>query len=138
MDALLQGCAKGLYNNIDNGLIMALFGLFGKKRREEMAAPPMQPPEMGLGGEYELGLPRTEEYAEIPREAPPVGAPPGMGAQPGASPYMPPMRAEVSAKDIELLSAKLDALKAILDSINQRLIALEQMASEGRGHERYY
>jgi hypothetical protein len=116
---------------------MALFGLFGKRRSEEEALPPYQPPELGLGGQ-ELGLPRTEEYAEIPREAPPIGAPPGIGAQPGASPYMPPMRAEVSAKDIELLSAKLDALKAILDSINQRLIALEQMASEGRSHERYY
>jgi len=127
---------------------MALFGLFGKKKKEEAAMPA---PEMGLGREYELGLPGTETYgAEMPgalpgmpsEEAPHIGAPPGLPpAGVPASRYAPQAAAyaePISSKDIELLSAKLDALKAILESINQRLTTLEQMAGRSREHERYY
>ena len=40
-------------------------------------------------------------------------------------------------KDIQLLSAKLDSLKAILDNINQRLANIERIAHESEAHERY-
>lgn len=40
------------------------------------------------------------------------------------------------AKDIEIIHAKLDAIRSSLDSINQRLATLERMAS-GEGKQRY-
>lgn len=40
-------------------------------------------------------------------------------------------------KDIQLLSAKLDALKAILDNINQRLANIERIAQEAQESEKY-
>jgi hypothetical protein len=39
--------------------------------------------------------------------------------------------AQVTIRDIEMLSAKLDALKAMLDNISRRLDALEKIAREG-------
>ncbi len=97
-------------------------------------------PEMDLGKE-QLGLPEEEPIGAgiapsgafpgappTPPEAPAAPAihtPPGM-PQPGTPPGMPPV-----GKDIEIISAKLDALKAVLDSINQRLTNLERIAKEG-------
>ena len=37
-----------------------------------------------------------------------------------------------SSRDLELISAKLDVLKATIDSMNQRLAALERYFEEGR------
>lgn len=42
-----------------------------------------------------------------------------------------PMQSYPINKDIELISAKLDAIKSNLDSINQRLANLERIAREG-------
>jgi hypothetical protein len=52
---------------------------------------------------------------------------------------VPPMRDQGMhelAKDIEIIHAKLDAIRSSLDSINQRLATLERMAS-GEGKQRY-
>jgi len=40
-------------------------------------------------------------------------------------------------KDIQILNAKLDSLKAILDNINQRLANIERIAQESEHHESY-
>jgi hypothetical protein len=42
------------------------------------------------------------------------------------------------AKDIEIVHAKLDAIKSSLDSINQRLATLERMASGDTGNKTRY
>jgi len=41
------------------------------------------------------------------------------------------------AKEIEIMHAKLDAIRSTLDSINQRLASLERMASGPEGRTRY-
>lgn len=122
---------------------MALFGLFGKKKGEEELAPP----EMGLGREHELGLKFPEEEEGMGAGIMPksLSVPPGepFGEEP-ASPRMmafpQQMQPPVSvSKDLEILSAKLDALKALLESINQRLQNLERIAhGEYEQHGRYY
>ncbi len=126
---------------------MALFGLFGKKKKDEEFAPP----EMGLGRERELGMqfPRAEEETIGAGIAPkamdvPPGEPVGEPAMPSGMPMgmrqpmmQPQMPAPTIEKDLELLSAKLDALKALLENINHRLESLERIA-HGEPHERYY
>lgn len=73
---------------------------------------------------------------EIPEEptGPAFGAPPG--PPPTAPPpgYMPPP--QITSRDIELLSAKLDAIRATLENINQRLINIERIAKRSE-HETY-
>ena len=111
---------------------MAFLGLFGKKKTEEGF-----PEEMPSMGSDELGLPglrerKGEEYP-MPEEQPPISGPPGMGmpgftgAQQRRQPQPMPQPME---REYEVLSAKLDALRAILDSINQRLENLERIARE--------
>ncbi len=41
-------------------------------------------------------------------------------------------------KDIQVLTAKLDSLKAILDNINQRLANIERIANESQKEEYQY
>lgn len=105
-----------------------VFGFGKKKKMEEM--PPM--------GE-EMKIPDFEESA-LPQDQAPIEAPPGFGmpgfAAPGQAGMQMQQQAPQFAREYEILSAKMDALKAILDSINQRLENLERIA---RGdHERYY
>lgn len=100
-------------------------------------------PELGLGRtelgmEKEVGFDFPEESTGaglMPRAEPPMEptpsaptmAPPGMVAPNYAPrPPMPPIH-----KDLELISAKLDALKATLENVNQRLENLERIAREG-------
>lgn len=47
-----------------------------------------------------------------------------------STPMMPeqPSRHDIVGKDIEIVSSKLDALRAILESVNQRLMSLERIA----------
>ena len=111
---------------------MAFFGLFGKKKEEMEPMPDFTKDEMGLG----------LEERQMPEEQPPIGAPPGFGMS-GFSQEQPMQQrmpqqqmAQPHEREYEVLSAKLDALKAILDSINQRLENLERIA---RGdHDKYY
>jgi hypothetical protein len=62
-------------------------------------------------------------------------APPEHEAGPGLPPQYPqqavPQRGDLSdfGKDIEIIHAKLDAIRSSLDSINQRLATLERIAS---------
>ena len=113
---------------------MAFFGLFGKKKQEEDI--PVDIP--GLGKE-ELGLPGLEE-TEGPAEQPQIDAPPGMG-MPGFTgrqamqqrPQQQRTDYRTEEREYEVLSAKLDSLRAILDSINQRLESLERIARGDHG-----
>ncbi|MBW2995605.1 hypothetical protein KY312_04590, partial [Candidatus Woesearchaeota archaeon] len=65
---------------------------------------------------------------EIPSYRPPEemhpSAPP-LGSQPAYSP-----EGDMAAKNLEIISAKLDALRASIDSINQRLANIERIATE--------
>jgi len=106
---------------------MAFFGLFGKKKKKDEESPPAAMPE------YPTGLPPTptEELGLPPHPAP---------ASTELAPTIPRTEAGVAtSKDIEVLNAKLDALKALLESIHQRLAALERLAQESKEHEyKYY
>jgi hypothetical protein len=126
---------------------MGIFGKLAFWRKKEEPLPP-------LGGAPGLGLPKDDlglsppegleeptaagiappgAPPEIPGPAPmpgsepeptsPMSTPPGFRAQPP-----PPMGPPHMEKDFELISAKLDALKASLDSVNQRLANLERIA----------
>jgi hypothetical protein len=125
-------------------------GIFGKlafwKKKEEPIPPLGEAPELGLPKD-ELGLKPPEGFEEpVAAGIAPPGAPPGMpgpapmpGREPEPSPGIsappgfraqppPPMAPPPVSKDLELISAKLDALKASLDSVNQRLVNLERIA----------
>lgn len=127
-------------------------------RKKEEPSPAEKPPELGLPGEEELGLKPPGGLEEEPTVAgiAPPGAPPMPHEAPGHMPrpaheppeiptpspttappgFAPPQpMAPPISKDIELISAKLDALKASLDTLNQRLANIERIA---RGeHETY-
>jgi hypothetical protein len=113
---------------------MAFFGLFGKKKKEEF----LEEPGLPQMGKEELGLPGLEERAPMPEEQAPIGAPPGMGMPgfTGAQQRAQPMPQQPMEREYEVLSAKLDALKAVLDSINQRLEIIERIA-RGEYETRY-
>lgn len=123
--------------------------LFGRKKREEELPPipELGAPEKALPGiaKPEMpelrGIPEAGEAERFPpparlferREGPEIGRP-GVAA---------PMA--ISKRDIEMLSAKLDAIKAMLDSLNQRIANIERIALESeksiqtpRGYGRYY
>ncbi|MBW2984568.1 hypothetical protein KY361_05605 [Candidatus Woesearchaeota archaeon] len=103
--------------------------------------------QLGLGKEQELGI-----EPGLPELEPGYGGGPGTGQAPqqrwqrqpqqqwpqqqayGApiQPIQPSATETTMSKDIEILSSKLDALRASLDTINQRLANLERMASESQ------
>lgn len=107
-----------------------VFG-FGKKKKEKDLTG-----ELKLGNE-ELGIPELNPHQEAP------------GFESSAGVGMPEFAQEREVqherqaqqpypqeREYEVLSAKLDALKAILDSINQRLENIERIAKGD--HEKYY
>lgn len=91
-------------------------------------------------------LPPIPGAPDLPAEMPPIGAPAppaGIPAAPGipAGPPMEPtpspafqqmeqMSGSAQEKDMQLIAAKLDVLKAQLDNITQRLDRLESLAQE--------
>ena len=137
-------------------------GIFDKlafwKRKEEPLPPEGMPPELGLPKEGDLGL-HPEGFEEpVAAGLAPPGAPQGMPGMPGSEPMHgyepeptpslstlpgfqsqspPPMVPLHISKDLELISAKLDALKASLDSVNQRLANLERIAQGEHEREIY-
>ena len=105
--------------------------------------------EGNLGMEHpdNLGLPNTNPYlrqsqsnfqgTQIPSPNSFSGAtaPPGFQAPP-ITPEQPPRQDYVISKDMEIISAKLDSLKAYLDAINQRLSNIERIASSEQDKKR--
>src|SRR5574342_629525 len=74
------------------------------KKRDEFALP----------GLSEAGLPKKDE----------------LGLPPQAFKEMSQQQSSVSSRDVELLSAKLDTIKAMLDNISNRMAILEKQMSE--------
>ncbi len=128
--------------------------VFFWRHKEE---PLIKPPELGLGRERELGLGLDEsELGPATGPTPPMqGPPPSLGppetpAPPSLGPPETPAPAPSALaqaqaampqtsieKDIQILSAKLDSLKAILENIHQRLVNIERIAHESEKYERY-
>ena len=111
-----------------------VFG-FGKKKKQGVEdIPDITRDQLGL------------DLQERSEDQPPIGAPPGFGMegfsqqqgmqQPQQVQQPQQMQQPQHERDYEVLNAKIDALKAILDSINQRLENIERIA---RGdHEKYH
>jgi len=99
-------------------------------------------PKMDLGLGQDLGPGATIEQGFGLQPSP--GTPPQQPIQPSfnppnmSAPNPPPMQSQDYAisKDLEVVSSKLDALRASLDSINQRLASLESIA-RGEEDDRY-
>lgn len=132
---------------------MSVFGklAFWKKKEEDIGMDMGAPPDLGLGPAPDLGLgmggmpgaepggPATMGGPSLPAAEP---SPMGMAATPPAAPVaMPrppgleaaePIRpAPAGGHQMELVSAKLDGIRAALDVMNQRLKNLEEMAKRG-------
>ena len=116
------------------------FGLFKKK---EPALPQF---DTALGKEHDLGLSLGEEAeSHYPGASSMAPSMPGMpSSRPAASEFESQRQAQQQfmqpssvEKDIQILNAKLDALKAILDNINQRLANIERIANESQKYEKY-
>ncbi|MBN2141848.1 hypothetical protein JW711_00820 [Candidatus Woesearchaeota archaeon] len=86
--------------------------------------PPQQPQSQSYPG--------SQRYDHVPSSQP-AGYPPNSG-YPSQQQSQGQSVAEINiGKDLEIISAKLDAIKAELDSINQRVKRIER-GSEGNGH----
>ncbi len=68
-------------------------------------------------------------YKEVPFERQPIGGIPKQSQQPQMPQQQPVQNTELS-KDVEIMNYKLDAIRATLESINQRLLHLERLAKE--------
>lgn len=93
--------------------------------KDETAMPPM--------GE-ERGMPATPDFG-APRPYP--APPPSQPSYPSPTPAQQPraFQERFSSRDMEMINAKLDAIKANLESINQRIANLERIAyGETRGY----
>jgi hypothetical protein len=97
--------------------------MFWKKKDEfgKLEESPL-PKESKFGEEpAEMEAPEFRPPEEFKPSAPPLGAQPQAAMGPGP---------QFGAKDFELINAKLDAVKASIESINQRLANIERIASE--------
>lgn len=114
---------------------MAFFGLIKKKEEAPIGEMPSEaglPKPVEAGEETGLGMPRFGEEIPAPAAEP---RPLGVREMP-EMPVTPAVPAPVSVKDIELISAKLDAVRAQLESLNQRMANLERIAAESQGEEK--
>ncbi len=122
---------------------MGFFGkLFGKKEKEFDFAPPKdsdlglgigaEDTTPGLGGTSDLGsYPDTRTQQPLPTFEPAPSTQFQHFPQPQQS-FQAQDPTYVLGKNLEVISSKLDALRAAIESINQRLINLENIA---RGEE---
>ena len=100
---------------------------------EDLGAPvaPMTPEQLGLPELRETETP--EPIPPTPEPAPPTEfqeptlSPLRQTYQPGA--VQPPPQPALTTRDVEVILSKLDAIKAILTSLETRLAALERIAS---------
>jgi len=100
---------------------------FGKKKDdiEELEK------ELGLGGEERLGLdtPKEEAYDNLNEplpEKPDLNEPAGIDSARTLEPEKNTTPIQTTNTDLQLISAKLDTLKVMLESITQRLEHLEK------------
>lgn len=120
---------------------MAIFDKlkFWKKKKEDFGLGELPPLPGGAGDEF--GLPGNEDFGAFPGQrsypreqqyAQPEIRPPQLTPvtpQQYQSYGVQPVPVQQNAnRDLELVSAKLDSIRATLDSINQRLANLERVA----------
>jgi len=89
-------------------------------------------PELGAGAELTQGT-EMQPSLGMPMQQPPIQQPAPFQAPaqpPFQSPAQPQMQGQeyTNSKNLEVISSKLDALRASLDSINQRLANIENIA----------
>jgi len=93
----------------------------------------------GMNNQNNLGLPSYDPA--LPNAAPqqnqfapkpPSMAPPGFQASPAPQVQQSYQPQDVTSKELEIVSAKLDALKMSIDMVNQRLANLERIANRER------
>lgn len=123
-------------------------GILGKlmfwKHKDEFS-------DIGLGDKEKLAFgddfPTGNQQLGLGPEAPAGPAPsfPSTPAQSFQSPqYQPPRfdnpQQDINSKSLEVISSKIDALRASMDSLNQRLANLEAIAKgeEEKSRRRYY
>lgn len=99
-----------------------------------------QPPGMGqqpLGQQPDMGL-SSPSMPQSPQMPPGPAMQPPSAAQFQQAPRFDNPQADMTSKNIEVISSKLDALRANLESINQRLANLEAIAKGEQDKRRYY
>ena len=129
---------------------MAFLGLFGKKKKDDE----LKPANLALGntdrmteddsninpsqgfGQDELALQGMKDYDTASPDFSSARNP-SIPSSPVSQNIRQPSQQYSSEKDYEVLSAKLDALKAILDNINQRLANIERIANQ-ENEKKYY
>ena len=74
--------------------------------------------------------PFGQEQTNYPNVTPPPGTPPPQS-------FQAPQQEDIASKNMEIISSKLDFLKASLENINQRLTNLENIAKGEEQKPRY-
>lgn len=127
-------------------------GLFSKlafwKKKDEFEGIGLGDKPKGLGGDLaapDLGLGSSGLEGGFGTSTQPIAAPPTQPSYPQSQQpsFQPPTQQPqgfTAEKDLEVISSKLDALRAALDAINQRLANLEAIArgEEEQSKRRYY
>ncbi|MBD3355396.1 hypothetical protein GF361_05430 [Candidatus Woesearchaeota archaeon] len=138
------------------GILDKIFFWKDKKKPLE----PVKPLDLGgLGKESDPGLDKDISSGGIPPKPETSKPYPGMPSHESPSQYPLPPEEPASAassfeqsrssqpqismqdsleKDMQVLTAKLDSLKALLDNINQRLANIERIANESQKEEYQY
>lgn len=100
---------------------------FDKKVDQEMGKSPSGSADLGLGGEKSFFDHEESKPLSSPLEE--TGA-----SFPGAA----KMPASGSNRDLELINSKLDTIKAILNSLDQRIASLERSSHSGKKEEKLW
>ena len=109
---------------------MAFWDIFRRKNKDEF----------GLAGLSESSFPKKDELG-LPHPGSDLGLPESRYQEPMFGSPTPPQALKelsqstapsVSTRDIELLSAKLDTIKALLDNLSQRMAIIEKQFHEDK------
>jgi len=101
----------------------SIFKIFGKKPEAKLEMPSFEKTELGLPKSEEIKMPEIPKFEPAPASAPASSFEvPTYREIPAPQPQVPK---DVS-KDLELISAKLDTLRAMIEGLSQRLEAMER------------
>ncbi len=94
------------------------FDVLADKEMQKAGIPPAD--DLGIEHNRQIGIEESSSFEEPVSSLPPVSAPSPLRKQQPLSPSAPQ-----SNSQLELISSKLDTIKAILDSMERRLASLE-------------